>query len=433
MSTSLFPLFRSIVISSSSAESGAIAHQSARPATSIDEKGPAQDIAVPSYLDENGNVVSFPSFDHMGLSPLLLRGIYGYGFENPSVIQQRAIVPLAQARDVIAMAQSGTGKTGTFSIGVLHRVDPKLKAVQALLMEPTRELAEQTFDVISAIGSYTGVKVHLCIGGTKMSDDIHAVRGAAHVIVGTPGRVCSLLDMGALNTSQLKLVVLDEADKMLSIGFEDDIRFVFGKLPRTANIGLFSATMPAASLELTSRFMTDPVKILVQQDEISLRGIRQYYVNVGQEEYKFDTMSDIFAEVSVSQCVIFCNTRRRAEWLAKTMEEKDYSVSLLHGELPPAARTELMERFRTGRTRVLITTDVLARGIDVQGVSCVVNFDLTNNLESYIHRIGRCGRFGRKGLAINLVSSKDAHLLGELQRFYSTEIPELPQDFARHM
>jgi len=349
------------------------------------------------------------------------------------VIQQKAVVPLAQGRDVIAMAQSGTGKTGTFSIGVLQRLDPALLAVQAIIVEPTRELASQTRAVITALAEYLGVRIQLCVGGRSVSDDVQAVRKYAQIVVGTPGRVCALLEMGAIKTDQLKIFVLDEADKMLSEGFEDSIRFMFQRIPETTQVGLFSATMPPAALELTSRFMKNPTRIMVQASEIALRGIRQYYVDVGTEDFKLDTMTDIFSEVSIAQCVIFCNSRRKAEWLAKTMDEKDFSISLLHGELDTLARTKLMDDFRVGRTRVLITTDLLSRGIDVQGVSCVVNYDMTPDLQNYVHRIGRAGRFGRRGVAINLVTSRDSHILRELQRLYSTEIQELPQNFAEYM
>jgi len=277
------------------------------------------------------------------------------------------------------------------------------------------------------------VKIHLCVGGRSVSDDAQAVRKSAQVVVGTVGRLISLLEMGALNTEKLRVFVIDEADQMLSEGFEEGIRFMFQKIPQKCQVALFSATMPPAALELTKHFMKDPVRILVQADEISLRGIRQYYVNVGAEEHKLGTLIDIFNEVSIAQCVIFCNSRRKAEWLAKSMDAKDFSVSLLHGELDAPTRNQLMDDFRVGRTRVLITTDLLARGIDVQGVGCVVNFDLTANLENYIHRIGRAARFGRRGVAINLVTDRDAHLLREIMRLYSTEIVELPQNFAEYI
>jgi translation initiation factor 4A len=378
-------------------------------------------------------VVSYLTFDEMQLSEQLVRGIYGYGFEKPSVIQQQAIVPLAQGRDVIATAQSGTGKTGSFTIGTLAVVDPDLNAVQALIIEPTHELASQTLDVLTKIGDYLRIRTQLCVGGRSMSDDVRAVRNSAQVVVGTPGRVCALLEMGALRSDKMKIFVMDEADKLLSEGFEDSIRFMFQRIPQTCQVGIFSATMPPAALELTQNFMKNPVRIIILTEETALRGIRQFYVDVGYEDHKLDTMLDLFTEVSIAQCVIFCNSRRKAEWLAKTLDEKEYSVSLLHGDLPSDSREKLMDDFRIGRTRVLITTDLLARGIDVQGVSCVLNFDLTSSLETYIHRIGRAGRFGRKGIAINLVSQKDAHFLKQIQRYYSTEIQELPQDFASYM
>jgi len=385
---------------------------------------------VPSTSEEDSSLVAYSSFDDMPLSAELLHGIYSYGFEKPSVIQQKAIVPLSQGKDVIAMAQSGTGKTGAFSIGVLQRLDPKLKAPQALIMEPVRELATQTRNVMGHMGDYLGIKVYLCTGGS--AGDHMALR-SSQAIVATPGRACDLIQRKVLSLKDLKVIILDEADQMLSEGFGDDIRFIFSQVPREAQVGLFSATMPPAALELTSKFMRDPLKILIQKEDTSLQGIRQFYVDVGKENDKLGTLMDIFSEVSVSQCIIFSNTRRKAEWLAKTMDDKEYSVSLLHGEMDPATRNKLMDDFRVGRTRVLITTDLLARGIDVQGISCVINFDLTEDLEKYIHRIGRAGRFGRKGVAISFVSERDNFLIQKLTHFYSLEIKELPANFADYM
>eukprot|EP01112_Ceratiomyxa_fruticulosa_P019308 TRINITY_DN6301_c0_g1_i2.p1 TRINITY_DN6301_c0_g1~~TRINITY_DN6301_c0_g1_i2.p1 ORF type:complete len:238 (+),score=32.52 TRINITY_DN6301_c0_g1_i2:372-1085(+) len=232
----------------------------------------------------------------MPLAPELLHGIYSYGFENPSVIQQKAIVPLSQGKDVIAMAQSGTGKTGAFSIGVLQRLDPQLKAPQALVMEPIRELAEQTRNVMGHMGDYLGIKVYLCTGGK--SDD--RALNTSHAIVATPGRICDLIQRRVVSLHHLKVLVLDEADEMLSIGFGDSIRYIFSQIPREAQVGLFSATMPPAALELTAKFMTNPLKILIQKEDTSLQGIRQFYVDVGKENDKLGTLVDIFTKVNVS-------------------------------------------------------------------------------------------------------------------------------------
>jgi len=384
---------------------------------------------VPSVKEEDPSLVAYSSFDDMPLAPELLHGIYSYGFEKPSVIQQKAIVPLSQGKDVIAMAQSGTGKTGAFSIGILQRLDPSLKAPQALVMEPTRELAGQTGSVMSHMGDYMGIKVYLCTGGRL--DDM-ALK-TSHAIVATPGRICDLVERRVISLKDLKVLVLDEADEMLSDGFGDNIRYIFSQIPREAQVGLFSATMPPAALELTAKFMKDPLRILIQKEDTSLQGIRQFYVDVGKENDKLGTLLDIFTEVSVSQCIIFCNTRRKAEWLAGTMADREHSVSLLHGALDAPTRSKLMDDFRVGRTRVLITTDLLSRGIDVQGISCVINFDLTEDEAKYIHRIGRAGRFGRKGVAISFVSDRDRSLVERLTHFYSLEIKELPVNFAEYM
>jgi len=380
-------------------------------------------------FDFNGGEVA-DNFDNMNLKEDLLRGVYAYGFERPSAIQQRAILPLSKGKDLIAQAQSGTGKTATFTIGILQQLDYSLKECQALILAPTRELAQQIQRVVLAIGDYLEVKCHACIGGTLVRDDISKLESGVHVVVGTPGRVYDMLCRRVLRPDSIRVFVLDEADEMLSRGFKDQIYDIFQVLPSRVQVGLFSATMPAEALEITQRFMNEPSKILVKRDELTLEGIRQFYVNVEREDWKLDTLVDLYDTLNITQAVIFCNTRRKVDWLTDKLRAKEFTVSSTHGELTQKERDVILNEFRTGSSRVLITTDLLARGIDVQQVSLVINYDLPRNLENYIHRIGRSGRFGRKGVAINFVKSDDIKILRDIEQFYATQIDEMPMSVA---
>lgn len=373
------------------------------------------------------------TFEDIGLKRDVLKGIYAYGFEKPSPIQQRAIAPFLTGRDLIAQAQSGSGKTATFSLGVLERTDVEKKQVQAIMLAPTRELADQIYKFVMAAGEYLGVKTHLCIGGTSVAEDTAILEQGVHIVVGTPGRVKDLMGRRSLDTSNVTMFVLDEADEMLSRGFKDDVYEIFRYLPVETQVGLFSATMPEEVLELTEKFMRDPIRILVKKEQLTLEGIKQFYVAVERDEFKVDTLIDLYEHLSVAQAVIFCNTRRRADMLTEAMSKNDFTVSCLHGELLADERKQIMREFRSGSSRVLISTDVLSRGIDVPTVSLVLNFDMPKNRETYLHRIGRSGRYGKKGVAINFITSRDVEIKEELERFYETNIEELPGNFSSYL
>jgi translation initiation factor 4A len=370
------------------------------------------------------------NFDNMNLSPELLRGIYAYGFERPSTIQQRAILPVIKGHDVIAQAQSGTGKTATFSISALQKLDLSNPQCQALILAPTRELAQQIQKVVIALGDFMKVQCHACIGGTIVREDMKILEAGAQVVVGTPGRVFDMINRGALKTDHMKMFILDEADEMLSRGFKDQIYDVFQRLPPSTQVVLLSATMPAEVMEVTTKFMRDPIRILVKKDELTLEGIKQFYVAVEKEEWKLDTLCDLYETVTITQAVIFCNTRRKVDWLTEKLTAREFTVSAMHGDMEQGQREVIMKEFRSGSSRVLIATDLLARGIDVQQVSLVINYDLPSNKENYIHRIGRGGRFGRKGVAINFVTADDTRMLREIEQFYSTQILEMPMNVA---
>lgn len=386
------------------------------------------------YLDQDFDtsetVKVYPTFDAMGLKEDLIRGIYAYSYERPSAIQQRAIMPIIQQRDVIAQAQSGTGKTATYSIGVLSRLDLKSRETQALVLAPTRELAAQIQSVMLALGEYLCVQVHACIGGTKVGEDVKKLDYGQHVVCGTPGRVFDMIKRGTMRVGGVRMLVLDEADEMLSKGFKEQIYDIYRYLPANCQIVVVSATMPPEVIEVTDKFMTKPVKILVKRDELTLDGIKQFFIAVDEEGWKFDTLCDLYDTLTITQAVIFCNTKRKVDWLAERLRAANFTVSAMHGEMPQKEREAIMNDFRRGSSRVLITTDVWARGLDVQQVSLVINYDVPINRENYLHRIGRSGRFGRKGVAINFVTKEDAKILRDIEQYYSTQIDEMPNNVS---
>ncbi len=390
-------------------------------------------------------VTVYKSFDNMNLSEQILHGIYSYGFVNPSVIQQKAVVPLTQKTDLIAQSQSGTGKTGAFVIGGLQviaqcrdkelEINPNSKdnstRCRVVIITPTRELANQVHTVASAIGSYLEVEIVKCVGGTDQRANIEELNKGCDMVIGTPGRIYDMLCRKRIRGEDIELLILDEADEMLNEqSFRNCIHDIFQHLSHTANVALFSATMPKSVLEITQKFMRHPVEIIVKTEELTLEGIRQYYINVEKEDWKFDVLRDIYDSICITSCVIFCNTRKKADWLAEQMAQANFTVVCTHGSLDSDERRRILDDFRNGHSRVLITTDLLARGIDVQHVSIVINYDMPSNLEIYLHRIGRSGRFGRKGLAINFIRNEDVQLLRDTEKFYETLIDEMPSDIG---
>lgn len=372
----------------------------------------------------------YSKFEDMNLKPELLKGIYSYGFEYPSSIQSRAIMQIISGRDTIAQAQSGTGKTATFSIGMLEVIDSKTKDTQALILSPTRELATQIQNVVKTLGDYMNIQCYACIGGVQVGEDIKRLNKGQNIVSGTPGRVLDMIKKRILTTRQIKMLILDEADELLSKGFKQQIYDIYKSLPASVQVVVVSATLSGEVLEMTHKFTTDPVKILVKRDEISLEGIKQYYVNVEKEEWKFDALCDIYDSLTITQAVIFCNTKKKVDWLASKMRESNFTVVAMHGDMKQDERDKIMNNFRLGNSRVLISTDVWARGIDVQQVSLVINYDLPLDNANYIHRIGRSGRFGRKGVAINFTTNEDIRDLHDIEKYYSIKIEELPMNVS---
>jgi translation initiation factor 4A len=274
-----------------------------------------------------------------------------------------------------------------------------------------------------------GAKVHCCIGGTNVREELQTLKNGVHVVVGTPGRVYDMIQRRALKVDGVKLFVLDEADNMLDArGFQDQVKSIFTLLPEAVQTAVFSATMPSEVLDLALSFMNNPIKVLVKREQTTLKGLKQFYVALERESWKLDTLCDLYCGMTITQSVIFCNTRRSAEWLAKAMTERDFTVSCIHGgdDQDPKERQRIMKEFRSGTSRVLIATDILARGIDVQQVSLVINYDIPRSREQYIHRIGRSARYGRRGVAINFIVERDIGIMRDIETFYSTEIKELP-------
>lgn len=372
------------------------------------------------------NINIYESFEDMNLKESLLRGIFSYGYENPSSIQQKAIVPFIEGNDIIAQAQSGTGKTATFSISLLQNLNEHENSMQAIILSHTRELAQQIKNVIENISSYLKIKVNLSVGGTRINENINELNNIPHIIIGTPGRILDMLNKNYINRKTIRMLILDEADELLSKIFVNQIYDIFKNLPTDIQVGLYSATMTEDFFKLSSQFMRDPIKILVKNDELTLEGIRQYYIDLDKNEYKYDTLCDLYSVISMSQSIIYCNSRRIVDILTHKLSEDNFTVSSIHGDLQQNERNVIMNEFRNGVSRVLISTDLLARGIDIQQVSIVINYDIPQSIENYIHRIGRSGRFGRKGVAINFVTSYDKTKITELEQFYSTQIEPLP-------
>jgi len=379
------------------------------------------------------DIVDVTTFDEIGLKDELLRGLYSYGFEKPSKIQCRAIPLVLSKGDIIAQSQSGTGKTGAFSISTLQLIDENEHSIQAIIISPTHELSRQTQSFIENISTYMKIKICSAIGGTNVGECKSNLQKNPHIIVGTPGRILDMLNKGYINTSKLKIMVFDEADEILSSGFKDSIYNIVKQTPKNTQMCLFSATIPKDVIELTNKFMNNPKRLLMKNEVLTLEGIKQYYVNTKDNNWKYDVLIDIYETISISQCIIYCNSKKRVNELGNTLKNNDFPVLMIHGEMNSDERKEIMEKFKAGEARILISTDLLSRGIDVQQLSLVINFDLPIENETYIHRIGRSGRYGRKGIAINFMTDRDTYRLKEIEKFYNTQIQEMPHNFIDYL
>jgi translation initiation factor 4A len=382
------------------------------------------------YITEEIN-----NWDELEIDINILRGIYSYGFEKPSPIQRKAIKPILEKKDIIAQAQSGTGKTATFTIGALSRVDTKENTTQILVLSPTRELSKQTANVMNGIGSMmNGLRVQTLVGGTSIDEDSFALKNnVPHVITGCPGRVYDMIRRNCINAKNIKLIILDEADEMLSSGFKEQVYDIFQNFNNDIQVALFSATLPDYIHNITSKFMRDPVRIYVKTEQLTLEGISQYYVAIDDDRQKYSTLKDLYAYISMSQCIIYCNSVKRVSDLYDAMVEDGFPVCRIHSSMDKVERDNAFTEFRNGKHRVLISSNVTARGIDIQQVSVVINFDVPKCVHNYLHRIGRSGRWGRKGVGINLITRRDVSLMKQIEEHYSCQIDELPANFNNLM
>lgn len=384
------------------------------------------------YDFENDIVEEYNDFDDMGLKENLLRGVYGYGFEKPSDIQQKGIVLIGRGGDVIVQSRSGTGKTGTFILSILNKIDETKNDCQAVVLVPTRELADQVQNVCKNLSIHMNIHTILCVGGSSLDENRREFDvKKPKIIIGTPGRLFDVMSRSFFNPDTVSILVMDEADELLSDGFVNQIRDILKKFMSTCQLCLFSATMSDEVRRITEKFMVNPTRLLMRDDEVSLEGIRQFYILVDSEEKRYETFKDLFDSLTISQTMVYVNSKKAADYLQDRMLNENYSVSTIHSQMSTAERADVMRQFRNLKTRVLISTDLLARGIDVQSVSVVINYEIPyKNIENYVHRIGRSGRFGRKGTAINIVLRREYESLIKICNHYGAVINQFPENFT---
>jgi superfamily II DNA/RNA helicase len=387
------------------------------------------DISEESAFDSTEHEL-IHDWDELQIEPSILRGIFAYGFEKPSPIQQRAIKPVIDGRDVIAQAQSGTGKTATFTIGALQRVNIAESSTQVLILSPTRELSTQTAKVISNIGSFmNGLKIQTLFGGSVIEEvSSFSSKNIPHIICGCPGRVYDMMRRDRISSKSIKLIILDEADEMLSSGFKEQVYNIFQNLNSDIQVCLFSATLPDGINIITDKIMRNPVKICVKREQLTLEGIAQYFIAVNDDREKYITLKDIFSFITLSHTIIYCNSIKRVQDLYEAMCEDGFPVCRIHSNMDKGDRDKSFNDFRNGTSRVMISSNVTARGIDIQQVSVVINFDLPKCVHTYLHRIGRSGRWGRKGVGINFITRRDVVQIKRIEEHYSTKISEMPGD-----
>jgi translation initiation factor 4A len=374
---------------------------------------------------------TFSDWDEVPLKRSLLRGIYAVGFEKPSPIQQQAILPMIQKRDLLAQAQSGTGKTGAFCVSTIQICDDDVKAVQAIILSPTRELASQTHAVFQSLSFQTTLKAHLLIGGTSVDRDIRQIEAECpQVLVGCPGRVLDFLNRGVIVPDKIRLLVLDEADEILSSGFCEQIKRIFQFLTDSVQVAMFSATIPDELHDLVKKITSDPVKILVKSEMLTLEGIAQFYITFTNDNEKLDALKDLYEGISVSQSIIYCNSVRRVEDLYQALRAENFPVCCIHSEMDREQRNVAFQEFKAGKYRVMISSNLTSRGLDVQQVSIVINYDIPTCVHNYLHRIGRSGRWGRKGVGINFVTKYDIDRMRTIEKHYGTEMKELPSNYT---
>jgi superfamily II DNA/RNA helicase len=374
------------------------------------------------------NTVTTDTWDSLNLKLELLRGVFNYGFEAPSNIQSSAIPLIITGKDVIAQAQSGCGKTGAFAISSLQTVDVSKKETQVLIIAPTHELVKQIAMVTENIGgNMEGLVVKTLVGGTSIQKDAADIKNKPpHIIVGSAGRIYDMIQRRKVNVNTVKLFVLDEADEMLARGFKDQIYHIFQHFNEDVQVALFSATVPDEMLTIANKFMRDPVKITIEKEKLTLACIEQFFVALRNDDAKYEMLKNLFDTLTVNQCIIYANSVGRVTELYESMIRDGFSVCCIHSSMKKEDREKAFFEFRKGAYRVLISSNVTARGIDIQQVSTVVNFDIPGCVHNYLHRIGRSGRWGRKGLAINFITRRDIAMVKKIESHYAFEMKEMP-------
>jgi superfamily II DNA/RNA helicase len=389
-------------------------------------------------------------WDQLDIDENILRGIYGMGFERPSIIQQKAIIPIILKQDLIAQAQSGTGKTAAFSIGALSAVNMNEKTTQVLILSPTKELTMQTATVVKRLGQMMpGLNVQTLYGGVQsemqtitttptnpfFNNNSNSNVNVPHIICGCPGKVYDWMKRNKIMIDTIKLIIMDEADELLSFGFDDQIYNIFKKLNSDVQVALFSATLPTSVQKTIKKIMRNPISICVNPEQLTLDGIAQYYIAVEDDRQKYTTLKNLYSGISMSQCIIYCNSVKRVSDLYDAMKEDEFPVSKMHSNMDKVERENAFLEFKSGKSRVLISSNVTARGIDIQQVSVVINFDIPNDVCTYLHRIGRSGRWGRKGVSINLITRRDVVKMKEIETYYACDIKQMPvnMDFGNHI
>jgi ATP-dependent RNA helicase DDX6/DHH1 len=376
------------------------------------------------YRTEDVTNTKGNEFEDYFLKRELLMGIYEKGFESPSPIQEESIPIALTGRDILARAKNGTGKTAAFCIPVLEKVDTKINIIQALVLVPTRELALQTSQVCKELGKHLNIQVMVTTGGTSLKDDIMRLYNTVHIVVATPGRILDLTTKGVAKLDQCAVLVMDEADKLLSPEFQPLIEQILAFTPTQRQILLYSATFPVTVKDFKERFLRKPYVINLM-DELTLKGITQFYAFV-EERQKVHCLNTLFSKLQINQSIIFCNSVNRVELLAKKITELGYSCFYIHAKMLQSHRNRVFHDFRNGACRNLVSSDLFTRGIDIQAVNVVINFDFPKNSETYLHRVGRSGRFGHLGLAVNLITYDDRFNLYKIEQELGTEIKPIP-------
>jgi len=363
-------------------------------------------------------------FEDLPLSPEVMKSVEDIGFNTLFPIQAQAIIPLLEGKDVIGQARTGTGKTAAFGIPMVEQLDPKNNRVQGLVLVPTRELAVQVADHIRQFSRYSRLKALPVYGGQPVSRQIRALQKGVHIVVGTPGRTIDLIKRRVLNLASVEIVVLDEADRMLDMGFIDDIEYILSKVPNERQTSLFSATIDQSVMDVCERYMDNPEEILVSKDEIALSQISQYHVIVNPRS-KFRNLCKVLDENHIKKALIFCRTRIGTSKLANRLRMRGYDARALHGGFTQRQRDTAMNLFRNGMLKLLVATDVAARGLDIEGITHVINYDVPLDAKVYFHRIGRTARIGRKGTAITFVSYGERSALNRIRNLTNTSMSEL--------